>query len=75
MIIELNLGRQRLWGGLLGRRNPEQRHWAKICGWLVQFPKGKTIVQCPRPETQETGGAGAIPALGRSPGEGNGNQL
>ena len=42
--------------------------------WLQAFPGG-SVVKNPPANAEDTGDAGLIPRLGRSPGGGNGNLL
>ena len=59
-----------LWVGKI----PWRREWLPTTV-LLGFPSGSAVKNSLRRLSRATGDMGSIPALGRSPGEGNGNPL
>ena len=58
----------------IGINSVEQNVFVYMHVYLGGFPGGSVVDKSP-PNAGDTGNAGSIPGLGRSPGEGNGNPL
>ena len=61
-------------GKVPGTENPTKRYHVRRHYDCVGFPGGAVVKNLPA-NARDTGDAGLIPGLGRSPGEGNGNPL